>query len=70
MRFTKIHTNSLFCCILLAALQVAILVIVNGGLKEVLLGGAAELDTLLVIFSPAGAVAWIAKHFAQAKGDD
>lgn len=69
MRFTKVHVNALICCLMLLALQIFVLVLINGGLREVILQGTDQLDVLILIFSPSAAIAWIGKHFAGLKDD-
>ena len=69
MRFTRVHINALVVCMILAALQVFILWLIDGSLKEVILQGTDKLDVLILIFSPSGAIAWIGKHFAGIKED-
>ena len=63
MKITKIHINALIALVLLSALQVWILIEMNGHLYDVLTTGCVE-ASLAIIFTPALAIAWIGKHFA------
>ena len=61
----QLKPNALILAGLLAALQVTFLVLVNGNLAGVLLGGAENVHVLAVIFSPTAALVWALKALSK-----
>ena len=69
MKFTRLHTNAIAISIVLMVLQVFLIWQVNGAIDQIILGGGANIDVLMVLFSPTAGLVWALKHFANIRSD-
>ena len=67
MKITTLQINLLLLSLMLLAMQAIILWLLNGELRQLILG--KELDVLAIIFAPSGGLVWAARRLAYYQPD-